>query len=289
MLSRQQLIEVYLQACEVELQAFKPGNVSVYSAADDMTVEDFRTSARVSSEPITDPTYGLGEKIYYAVKATREAVACNTNLGIVLLCAPLLQVAAGLSPGKSLREGLRQLLQCTTREDADWVFKAISLAAPAGLGESAQHDVQSQADITLTEAMEFAADKDRVALQYATIFKDVFEFAILRYNRAFVLSGDSGWAALAVFAAMLAQYPDSHIERKYGKRYSEWIKAEMETLERAMQTACEPKELLPVLYELDKAFKAQRINPGTTADITVATVLVVLLEQLISQEMAGRL
>jgi len=87
----------------------------------------------------------------------------------------------------------------------------------------------------------------------------------------------------------LAQYPDSHIERKYGKRYSEWIKAEMEMLDRAMQTACEPKELLPVLYDLDKAFKAQRINPGTTADITVATVLVVLLEQLIGQRMADGL
>ncbi|MBD9355872.1 triphosphoribosyl-dephospho-CoA synthase [Methylomonas albis] len=289
MLSRQQLIEVYLQACEIELQAFKPGNVSVYSAADDMTVEDFRLSARVSSEPITNPQYSLGEKVYYAVKATREAVACNTNLGIILLCAPLLQVLASLNKGENLREGLQQLLESTTREDADWVFKAVTLAAPAGLGESTQHDVQKPADVTLIEAMIFAANKDRIALQYATIFKDVFDLGVLRYNRAFVLSGDCGWAALAVFAAMLAQFPDSHIERKYGERYSEWIKAEMEELDRAMNTVYEPEELLPVLYDLDKAFKAQRINPGTTADITVATVLVVLLEQLISQEMVGRL
>ncbi len=289
MLSRQQLIEIYLQACEIELQAFKPGNVSVYSAADDMTVEDFRLSARVSSEPITNPQYGLGEKIYYAVKATREAVACNTNLGIILLCAPLLQAAANLKKGENLRDGLRQIIEATTRQDADWVFKAVTLAAPAGLGESSQHDVQKPADVTLTEAMVFATDKDRIALQYATIFKDVFDFGVLRYNRAFVWSGDCGWAALAVFAAMLAHYPDSHIERKYGERYSEWIRAEMVKLERAMQAAREPEELLPVLYDLDKAFKAQKINPGTTADMTVATVLVVLLEQLIGQEMAVRL
>lgn len=289
MLSRQQLIGVYLQACETELQAFKPGNVSVYSAADDMTVEDFRVSARVSSEPITNPQYSLGEKIYYAVKATREAVACNTNLGIILLCAPLLQVVASLNAGENLRDGLRHLLENTTREDADWVFKAVTLAAPAGLGESAQHDVQKPAEVTLTEAMVFAANKDRVALQYATIFKDVFDFGVLRYNRAFVLSGNCGWAALAVFAAMLAQYPDSHIERKYGERYSEWIRAEMEKLDRAMQAVHEPEELLPVLYDLDKAFKAQRINPGTTADITVATVLVVLLEQLIGRKTTGEL
>ena len=283
MLSSQQLIDAYLQACEIELQAFKPGNVSIYSAAYDMTVEDFRISARVSSEQISNPDYGLGEKIYFAVKATREAVACNTNLGIILLCAPLLQAASNLTYGQSLREGLRHVLASTTQQDADWVFKAIALAAPAGLGESAQHDVQKPADVTLVEAMAFAAGRDRVALQYTTIFKDIFDFAVLRYNRAFVLSGDCGWAALAVFTAMLAQFPDSHIERKYGKRYSEWIKTEMARLEIAMQKVDEPKELFPVLTELDKAFKAQRINPGTTADITVATVLVVLLEQLIGR------
>ncbi len=289
MLTRQQLIDNYLQACEIELQAFKPGNVSIYSAAHDMTVEDFRVSAKVSAEPITNPEYCLGEKIYYAVKATREAVACNTNLGIILLCAPLLQAAEELAAGVSLRDALQKLLENTTLKDADWVFKAISLAAPGGLGESSEHDVQQQATVTLTEAMAVAADKDRIALQYTTIFKDVFDLGILRYNRAFVLSGDCGWAALAVFAAILAQYPDSHIERKYGERYSEWIKAEMAVLDRALQTACEPKQLLPIVNDLDKAFKAQRINPGTTADITVATVLVVLLEQSISQEMAGRL
>jgi triphosphoribosyl-dephospho-CoA synthase len=38
-----------------------------------------------------------------------------------------------------------------------------------------------------------------------------------------------------------------------------------------------------MLYRIDEAFKAKKINPGTTADITVATVLVVLLEQLFRQ------
>lgn len=289
MLSRQQLIQAYRQACEIELQAFKPGNVSIYSPAHDMTVDDFRLSAEVSSGPITDPEFCLGEKIYYAVKATREAVACNTNLGIVLLCAPLLHALTDSKPGESWRQALDRILETTTQQDADWVFEAIVLAAPAGLGDSEQHDVQEEAAVTLTEAMRFAADKDRIALQYVTHFKDIFDFAVLRYNRAFVLSGDSGWAALAVFAAMLARYPDSHIERKYGKRYSEWIRVEMESLDKAMQLAIEPEELFPVLYGLDKAFKAQRINPGTTADMTVATVLVVLLEQLIGQQRAGEL
>jgi triphosphoribosyl-dephospho-CoA synthase len=80
---------------------------------------------------------------------------------------------------------------------------------------------------------------------------------------------------------MLARYPDSHIERKYGKQYSEWIAVEMSLLCRDLKTANQPEEVLPILARIDKTFKAKKINPGTTADITVATVLVVLLEQLI--------
>lgn len=281
-INRQSLMDIYSQACEIELQAFKPGNVSIYSSAHDMTVEDFRISAQVSRVPITNPDFSLGEKIYHAVAATRQAVNCNTNLGIILLCAPVLQAAAGLAAGDSLRAALSRVLENTTKSDAEWVFRAIELAAPGGLGTSDAHDVRDAPNVTLLEAMDYAAERDLIAAQYVNRFKDVFDFSVLRYNRAFVLSGDFGWSALAVYAAILARFPDSHVERKYGQQYTEWIKGEMVELERALQAAFAPDKLMPVLYELDKTFKAKKINPGTTADLTVATVLVVLLEQLVS-------
>ncbi|MFI3185897.1 MAG: triphosphoribosyl-dephospho-CoA synthase, partial [Methylococcaceae bacterium] len=43
------IAELYLQACEVDVLAFKPGNVSVYAEGHDMTVADFRLSAEVSA------------------------------------------------------------------------------------------------------------------------------------------------------------------------------------------------------------------------------------------------
>lgn len=279
-MTAEQCAEAYRLACETELLAFKPGNVSIYSEAHDMTVEDFRLSAEVSAAAICRPDYSLGERIYHAVRATREAVSCNTNLGIVLLCAPLIQAAMQRRPQQSLRESLQQVLDDSSIADADWVFRAITLAAPGGLGESAEQDVGGQARVRLVEAMAIAAGRDRIALQYTDCFKDVFEFAVLEYNRAFVLSDDCGWAALAVFCEMLARYPDSHIERKYGQQYSEWIATEMALLARALKSAGRPEEVLPMLYRLDGVFKAKKINPGTTADITVAAVLVIFLEQL---------
>ena len=106
--SPEQLGELYRQACEVDVQAFKPGNVSVYADGHDMTVADFRTSAKVSAEPLCNPDYSLGEKIYYAVKATREAVGCNTNLGIILLCAPLIQAISHKNPGYNVKASGKQ-------------------------------------------------------------------------------------------------------------------------------------------------------------------------------------
>lgn len=281
MLSAAQCSKAYIEACEVELQAFKPGNVSIYSPAHDMTVADFRLSAELSAPALCCAEYSLGEKIYYAIKATRSQVYCNTNLGIVLLCAPLIQAAMQCNADLPLRSALERVLADTTQSDAVWVYQAINLASPAGIGDAEQQDVKQTPSVTLLQAMQIAAEKDLIAKQYCNGFKDILDFAILQYNSAFVLSGDCGWAALTVFCEMLALYPDSHIERKYGKQYSEWIAAEMLVLQKALQSANKLDDVLPILYALDKTFKAKRINPGTTADITVATVLVNFLEKLI--------
>ena len=281
MISSQQLSELYQQACEVELQAFKPGNVSVYADGHDMTVADFRLSAEVSAAPLCNPDYSLGEKIFYAVKATREAVFCNTNLGIILLCAPLIQAISHTRPDLTLRQALNQVLTTTTLEDAEWVFKAIRLASPGGLGSSNEQDVAEKPSVNLAEAMRLASAKDRIALQYMTGYQDIFDFAVLIHYNALSKWGDQEWAAVSVYVGLLCQFPDSHIERKYGNKYSEMLVAEMSHLRDELSKAKRPEHTLPLLYSIDHAFKSKGINPGTMADLTVATVLTVFLEEVI--------
>lgn len=283
MITSEQLSKVYIQACELELQAFKPGNVSVYSDGHDMTVEDFRISAKVSADPIANPDYCLGEKIFYAVKATRQAVNCNTNLGIILLCAPLLTAVYQVTENKSLRQALTEVLENTTLADADWVFQAISLASPGGLGESEQQDVKEKATVTLQKAMELASERDRIALQYITSYKDIFDFAVLRYNEAFNCFFDKCWAAVSVYAGLLSRYADSHIERKYGNHHNNWVCEQMLLVDYALTNYAKP-DLIHLLYKVDQDFKVKRINPGTTADITVATILVIFLDELLAQK-----
>ncbi|MGZ8225041.1 MAG: triphosphoribosyl-dephospho-CoA synthase [Methylococcaceae bacterium] len=281
MISPQQLSQLYKEACEIELQAFKPGNVSIYADGHDMTVADFRISAEVSAESLCNPDYCLGEKIFYAIKATREAVGCNTNLGIILLCAPLIQAVEITQRDMTLRQALHQVLATTTVTDADWVFKAIVLASPGGLGSAGDQDVKTKASVTLTEAMRIASAKDRIALQYLTDYEDIFDFSVSSYYNSMDKWGSRSWAAVAVYAELLSRFPDSHIERKYGGQYSEMVANKMRLLSDELSKAELPEHIMPMLYRIDQAFKSKGVNPGTTADMTVATVLAVFIEDII--------
>jgi triphosphoribosyl-dephospho-CoA synthase len=271
------LAQFYKDACEIELQAFKPGNVSVFADGHDMTVDDFRKSYEVSAQPLCDVNYSLGEKIFYATKATREAVGCNTNLGIILLCAPLIHTVQNY-PNLKLRDGLAQVLNHTTIDDANWVFKAISLAKPGGLGEVEKQDVSQNATVTLQHAMHLASSKDRIALQYVSDYKDIFDLGVLSYTHAFNRWQKKSWAAVAVYANLLCQFPDSHIERKFGSRYSARVKQMMLQLSNELNITDDPEQVKPLLYQMDTELKSHGLNPGTSADLTVTTVLTVFLE-----------
>ncbi len=277
----EQLSDFYQQACEIELQAFKPGNVSVYADGHDMTVADFRISAKVSAEPLCHSAYSLGEKIYYAVKATRAAVGCNTNLGIILLCAPLIQAMQNRASDASLRQALTVVLETTTQEDAAWVYKAISLASPGGLGSADQQDVAEKPTVNLTEAMVLASSKDRIALQYVSYYQDIFDFGLAIYYNGMRKWGRQDWAALFVYASLLSRFPDSHIERKQGSKYTPEITTMMAALLHQLSLVAMPEQTLPLLYTLDQSLKARGLNPGTMADLTVATVFTVFLEDII--------
>ncbi|MGR9105409.1 MAG: triphosphoribosyl-dephospho-CoA synthase [Gammaproteobacteria bacterium] len=280
------LKKAYIEACECEIRAFKPGNVSVHSEGHGMCVADFRLSAAVSAAPLVDASLSLGRKIHDALENTARSVGKNTNLGIVLLCAPLLEAVQRRPVGR-LRDRLRGVLAGTTVEDAEWVYRGIRIAKPGGLGESEEEDVGSNPTVSLGEAMRIAADRDRIAFQYVSAYRDVFETAKKRYYTALGQWGDEVWAAVAVFAGILARIPDSHIERKYGKRYTGMVTMRMASLNERLSVSDNPEQLLDHLRTMDDEFKNAGINPGTTADLTVATLLAVRLERLLEDGLAG--
>src|ERR1051326_3861832 len=95
-------------ACIWEASARKAGNVHRYCDADDVCYLDFLASAAAIAPVLQSASHrSLGATILKGVQATRRVVQTNTNLGILLLCAPL----AAIPGGADVREGLNQVLQ----------------------------------------------------------------------------------------------------------------------------------------------------------------------------------
>jgi triphosphoribosyl-dephospho-CoA synthase len=280
-----ELKNAYLRACEVELQALKPGNVSIEVPGHDMCAADFIASAVASASVLVTPELGLGERIYQAIAATREQIGCNTNLGIVLLCAPLLH--AELTYGSS-RDGLCERLKhalCTANiEDTQWLYRAIRLASPGGLGRSELHDVSETPTVPVVTAMQAAAHRDRIALQYSTGYSDVFGYAVPRLLEYRARWKSDIWAAVAVFIGLLRRFPDSHIARKFGGARAKAISARAARLDAELSQCNAPQEITQRLKAVDAEFKSAGINPGTTADLTVASLAVLYLEELLSTD-----
>ncbi|HEY7663504.1 MAG TPA: triphosphoribosyl-dephospho-CoA synthase [Xanthobacteraceae bacterium] len=257
-------------ACGDELEAPKPGNVHVFASGHRMTAAEFIRSAEAAAGPLALPGARVGSRILGAVEATLAAVGTNTNLGIILLCAPLAAAADASSAG--LRAALADVLDSLDLQDGELAFRAIARAAPAGLGKAARHDVSEPATVTLKAAMAEASHRDRIARQYTCAFADVFERGEPALTAALARFADRRWATLAVYLEFLHAFPDSHILRKHGTTTAEAIAGAARDFHARLQSSQDPAALLPDLMQWDAWLKARDINPGTSADLTVATL-----------------
>ncbi|MEM9384704.1 MAG: triphosphoribosyl-dephospho-CoA synthase [Pseudomonadota bacterium] len=267
------LQRAYLLACLDELRAPKPGNVSIYSPGHGMTALDFARSAEASAPALCDPTRRLGARVLGAIQGSWAVAGCNTNLGIVLLAAPLL-MAAQHSGGGALRDGAKAVLRGLDVDDTQGVFEAIRTAAPAGLGEARQHDVRGKATGPLRDVMASAAGEDRIARQYSHDYVDVFELGVPALQASTEQYTSRKWQVVALYLGLLAWVPDTHIRRKFGADEAASVQKEARSVRDSLRRQGEGPAALAMLREFDARLKARGVNPGTTADLTVATLLV---------------
>ena len=203
----------YIEACLAELDAPKPGNVHRFAPGHGMSFADFVRSAEASAGPIAARDARVGVRIRGAVEATLSAVGRNTNLGIILLCAPL--AAAMESSHVALRPALAGVLDNLDRADAADAFSAIAAANPGGLGRATRHDVNAPATVDIARGHGGSVGRDRIARQYVTAFEDIFSLGLPAL--AWPAGGEATLAqsTLAVYLTFLGAMPDTHILRKF--------------------------------------------------------------------------
>jgi triphosphoribosyl-dephospho-CoA synthase len=280
-----QIASAFEYACRDELDAPKPGNVHVFANGHRLDVKDFERSAAAAAGPLSASGQRVGARILGAVEATAAAVKTNTNLGIILLCAPLAAAAETFS--NDLRSSLSQALRALDRDDAELAFQAIVRASPAGLGRAVRHDVFAPATGSLIEAMAEAADRDRVAQQYVTDFADVFELGEPLLVAALASSADRRLATLVTYLGFLAAFPDSHIVRKYGLTVAAQTREQARPLAAMARKASRLEDVLANVLIWDAELKKANVNPGTSADLTVATLFAHRLRSILPRARNG--
>ena len=270
-------------ACVLEVMAPKAGNVHPGAAFDDTTWLDFVTSA-MAIRPILDKAgeLGVGATVLACVKATREAVGRNTNLGIVLLFSPLCAAdpRRPTLPRDALERDVQGVLKNLTPSDAADVYEAIRIAAPGGLGSVQRQDVRTRPTVTLVEAMRLAAHRDTIARQYVNGFHDVLHVGACAFALPTVVPLDR--AIVTAHLKRMADEPDSLIQRKCGP--AEAVEAHHRA--KAVLNAGWPDtpDSQALFDDLDnwlreggrRRNRRNRRNPGTSADLVAAALLTAL-------------
>ena len=251
----------------------KPGNVAPGQEFADATTDDFLSSARAIAPVLAAASERtLGETILEAVQATRRVVNHNTNLGIILLLAPLAKVPLDMS----LSVGISEVLNATTVADSRLVYEAIRIAQPGGLGEAGEQDLSDEPTLNLLECMRLAADRDMIAAQYLNGFHQVLTCGPNWLREAAEISvlqsQQISWLAVRV----LAEFGDSLIARKCGQLMSDVVrKKAQELLDSGWPIQHHAASRFAEFDAFLREDGNQR-NPGTTADLIAAILFAAL-------------
>ena len=281
-------------SCLMEATARKPGNVHPAASFADLDHDDFVRAAHAIGQPLAAVCHaGLGQSVLKAIAATQRDARSNVNLGIALLIAPL----AAVPFDQPLQSGIQGILASTSIDDAEHVYAAIRLAVPGGLGKADSQDVHDRPTITLRDAMALAAERDRIAEQYATDFSYVLGIArpwlleswrwchelgnvIPQMGELLEMPGILPWEAAVIRfqLRLLADAPDSLVVRKCGAAVATELQQRAEEVYRLDWPS--RKESWPALHRFDRWLRSDghRRNPGTTADLIAATLFAAIRE-----------
>ncbi|MGI9178410.1 MAG: triphosphoribosyl-dephospho-CoA synthase, partial [Pirellulales bacterium] len=254
----------------LEATAPKPGNVHPAAAFADLTYDDL-VAAAIAIGPAIERAAGrpLGLSIRTAVEAARAATGTNTNLGIVLLIAPLTAVADGTPLTAAAVDDILARLGPT---DAADIYRAIALARPGGMGTVDRWDVAGPPPGDIRAAMALAADRDQIARLWATGYEPLFAGPVADLAASLEAGTPLLDAIVRCHVLQLARSPDSLIARRHGAETAADVSARAAGL-----LATRDADWPAAFAAFERHLRApRRLNPGTTADMVAAALYILL-------------
>ena len=276
----------------------KPGNVHRTQDFDDMIFEDFLISGIVTGDLMKKASergkkykddysmhkIRLGEIIKEAVLETDRWIGNNTNLGIVILLTPLSAAAGMSSDVHELRKNVGKVMKATTSKDAVNLYDAINAADAGGMGEQKELDVTDaeargriiKEDISMFKVFEMSAKWDLLSRELTTGMPVTFETGFPTFKEIKASYGLNK-ATVQTFLTILAQNPDTLISRKYGIDAAKIVSADADSVLQNGGILNAHGEIL--IHQFDKQLLKNKFNPGTTADITAASIMIAFLDE----------
>ncbi len=261
-------------ACLWEVSAPKPGNVHRGADFEDLAFDNFITSAALIAPAMEAAACGagVGTVVLEAVRATRAAVGKNTNLGTILLLAPL----ASVPRSRPLAAGVAEVLAGLAADDARDVYQAIRLAQPGGMGRAARYDLSDRPPPSLLDAMRESAERDMIARQYAENFAGVLEVVLPWLLEELSAGRSLPQAIVHLQMRLMARFPDSLIARKCGPEVARQSAAWAESVLQAGAPGEEDYHAALADFDFWLRSDGHRRNPGTTADLIAAGLFAAL-------------
>lgn len=281
-------------ACAMEMLAPKPGNVSPGKPFRYLNEMTFIASAAGIAEAFADPGLSVGKLTERAVMTTKSLTDRNTNLGIILLLAPLVRACGDIltknisqADGASdLRGALSLVLAGLDADDSSSIYAAIRNASPEGLDRSEKYDVidfdarGAPSAPPILEAMRFASSRDSIAREYVTDYGITFGLAAPKLAALWEEGRQLRSSVVQTFLFLMSEVPDTLIERKLGRKAS--LGASEEAGRALALGGCFTDEGKNALRDLSLMLDDpdNLMNPGTTADLLAAGIFVFLDSEL---------
>lgn len=270
-------------SCVADVRLLGTGRTPVRRTDTDISKDDYHSSAQAVAPVLSGDHASVGERILAAVQATRGAVSMDTNLGILLLAAPLVHALLTDVEGITLRERLTRVLAELDHNDANLAWQAVCIADPDGAAEHPLALTCHAAELSLRQIMEAQADSNRIAYQYAHDYTDIFAFALPRLRQARAKWQRSEWPLAMVYLGLMARFPDSHVVQQHGMDTANSLRKRVAPLSEALWNAPHPAAHQPALNTLYADLERANVHPRTSADLAVATLLAARLQLWVGQ------
>jgi len=254
----------------------KPGNVDRTHDFEDVTYEHFLASA-VGTFPVfkkaASERHQIGGLILNAVQASSTwQNAGNCHFGAILLLIPLCAAARVSCTISELKTNIVRVVKDTSSEDAIQFYESFrSVTVRVGehhyldVNDASSLQIIQRQNLTLWDVMQVSSPNDTIAKEWTEGFPRTFYGAELMTH--YVESGLSIKNSIVhLFLRLLSEFPDTLIAKKFSSDVA------LEVSAKAAQVLKEGNA-----DQFDNELVARHVNPGTTADLVIGSLFVVLL------------